>query len=441
MKDEGISIPKPLVMVNGERLIDRLLRIFMDNDATDIVVICNDLYPEVAEHLAMREEEGLPLRHIVKTTESSMHSLYEIAPLIGNDKFILTTVDTFFDENFFREYVTAFCDTDADGMMAVTDFCDDEKPLYVSTDVRNTITGFHDTKPEDCKYVSAGIYGLRHTAFPTLDKCIKEGQHRMRNFQRALVEDHHHLIAYPMGKVTDIDHTTDIQQVQKHIVGIYRAKRYSPDSVEKDRAILDATMQKLSTRGFAVSTVSEEAILATSSLPTASCYLSMARSEKVLQMLQDKPCINSSDSVKYCNHRSYITDITTQPPLWIKRTDQCREFENDVVYCTTSSDVHKATEELHLRNIDSFVMQKHYDGKHVKFYTVSGTSFFWPSGQMELERIALATGKIAGLTIFGGDAIISADGTIHIIDLNDFPSFSPCRDEAAEAIANSIKTC
>ena len=48
---EGIDSPKPLVKVGGEYLIDRLIRVFMDNDAEEIVVICNDLTTLVAQHL------------------------------------------------------------------------------------------------------------------------------------------------------------------------------------------------------------------------------------------------------------------------------------------------------------------------------------------------------------------------------------------------------
>src|SRR5574344_2147780 len=39
----GIRTPKPLVEINGEKLIDRLIRIFLANDASEIVVICNDI--------------------------------------------------------------------------------------------------------------------------------------------------------------------------------------------------------------------------------------------------------------------------------------------------------------------------------------------------------------------------------------------------------------
>ena len=40
LTDEGVLQPKPLVLLGGECLVDRLLRIFMDNGATEIAVIC-----------------------------------------------------------------------------------------------------------------------------------------------------------------------------------------------------------------------------------------------------------------------------------------------------------------------------------------------------------------------------------------------------------------
>jgi hypothetical protein len=39
-----------------------------------------------------------------------------------------------------------------------------------------------------------------------------------------------------------------------------------------------------------------------------------------------------------------------------------------------------------------------------------------------------------GVIVYGGDAIVRSDGSFVIIDFNDWPTFSPCREEAAKAI-------
>ena len=54
------------------------------------------------------------------------------------------------------------------------------------------------------------------------------------------------------------------------------------------------------------------------------------------------------------------------------------------------------------------------------------------------DDIATRASRVLSLPIYGGDAIITPDGNIHLIDFNDWPSFSSCRDEAAKAIAKRI---
>ena len=219
---EGITAPKPLVEVGGEPLIDRLVRIFMQNDADEIVVICNDSTPLVARHLLALQRDGLhgrpvPLRFVVKSTPSSMHSLHEISPYLQGGPFVLTTVDTIFRESEFQAYVEAFSHTRADGLMGVTNYVDDEKPLWVGTSLTREITGFYDAPMAPVGAVSAGIYGLQPQALSVLDRCVARGESRMRNFQRALIADGLHLLAWPFTKVFDIDHASDIAKAEESL--------------------------------------------------------------------------------------------------------------------------------------------------------------------------------------------------------------------------------
>lgn len=217
LQHEGIALPKPLVPLCGEAMIDRLIRIFRANGADEIDIIVNTLNPLTEQHLNKLRSSGLAndVRLVVKSTPSSMHSFYKLSPLLGDEPFCLTTVDTIFNEAEFSKYIEAFRRSEAEGLMAVTDFIDDEKPLYISTDETLRITGFHDTNPEGtCRYISGGIYCLRAKALKTLHRCINEGQARMRNFQRALVEDGLKLQAYPFEKILDVDHADDIAKAQ-----------------------------------------------------------------------------------------------------------------------------------------------------------------------------------------------------------------------------------
>lgn len=220
LNEEGISIPKPLVELEGEPLIDRLIRIFNQNGAEEIVIITNTLQDALTlQHLknVSQPQSKCPLRLLCKDTPSSMHSFHEMSPYLKGSDFCLTTVDTIFDEAVFRAYISDFENGHNDGLMAVTSFIDDEKPLFVATDSNMQITAFRDEASQDSKYISGGIYALRSKCFATLDRCIFEGQKRMRNFQRALIEDGMQLQAVDFGTIVDIDHADDLKVAEQFI--------------------------------------------------------------------------------------------------------------------------------------------------------------------------------------------------------------------------------
>ena len=143
-------------------------------------------------------------------------------PHLDGGPFVLTTVDTIFRTEEFARYVQAFSEAVAqgyDGLMGVTDYIDDERPLYVGVGDNDLITGFHDTYSEGLRYISGGIYGLTPNALPILRRCLEQGNSRMRNFQRALVAEGCRLKAWRFSKVLDIDHATDIAKAEEFLSG------------------------------------------------------------------------------------------------------------------------------------------------------------------------------------------------------------------------------
>ena len=207
---EGIDTPKPLIAINGIPLIDRLIDIFIRNNASSISVIVNSENHQTIAHLQAKRLD-IPFNLVVKSTPGSMYSLYELKPFLYEVPFCLTTVDTVFREKEFTAFLNEFRKNHhTDGLMGATDFVDDEKPLFLSVDDDLRILDFCDERPPDGKYVSGGIYCLHPAAWRILDFAMRSGMTRMRDFQRQLVRQGLRLKAFPFSKIVDIDHAVDI---------------------------------------------------------------------------------------------------------------------------------------------------------------------------------------------------------------------------------------
>ena len=260
------------------------------------------------------------------------------------------------------------------------------------------------------------------------------------------------------------------------ILAIQRAECYSPNSVEKDYSILHAVGERLEARGWTVEYVAEES-LAGETLPLAKAYLSMARSPKVLEMLkraeaEGRLVMNSTQGVESCT-RSRVEKVLQRlstpivPPrqgengYWLKRGDASAQTEGDVVYCKNEQELEQAKQTFASRGISDYVVSAHVEGDLVKFYGVRGAEGFFfycypnENGSMkfgderrngkphhyafDVSKLREDVFRVADVTsadFFGGDVIVRPDGSYVMIDFNDWPSYSICREEAAEAIAS-----
>ncbi len=261
------------------------------------------------------------------------------------------------------------------------------------------------------------------------------------------------------------------------LLGVYREKRFSPGMVEKDAAVLRGVLIRLAHEKypFRIESVSGEDISKVDSRPDF--VLTMAQSEESLNKLAvwmpESEVINSVDGVRNCYREKMVNILTgisvgfpetlllaiedlekvgsfPYPfPVWLKRSDVHAMYEGDVVFIQGTEALKAALVHYRERNILTLAIQRHISGRVCKFYGVGRGDFFKAyegrSGREvtgdhvpELMRLASKAAEALGLEVYGGDAVVDERGEIHIIDMNDWPSFSACCDEAAEAISRYV---
>jgi NDP-sugar pyrophosphorylase family protein len=212
LRSEGLAVPKPLVPVDGIPLIERLVTTFVANGITEVACIVNEQSLAVKEYMEGRDF-GIPVRFVVQSTPSSMHSLFALAPHLQDGRFLLSTVDSIFDAQEFAAYLRSAAGRDADGVLAVTGYIDDENPLYVRLDADGRIERF--SKEEHSPLVTGGLYVLSPRVFRETAPALERGIDRLRNFLGHLVARGYALETYQFSKIIDVDHVTDIAAAEQ----------------------------------------------------------------------------------------------------------------------------------------------------------------------------------------------------------------------------------
>ena len=269
-----------------------------------------------------------------------------------------------------------------------------------------------------------------------------------------------------------------------------RAGAYSPNHIGNDAAIFNATADELRKRGCLVDILSEENFI--NSDIDAHIIVNMCREKasiEKLKALEDAGAIviNSGYGIENCTRErmtrllmgngipypdSLIVNTNENvakallkagfSSCWIKRGDFHAMHKEDVSYCRHIEEAQDILREYWLRGIPRAVINRHLEGDLIKFYGVSGQPFFFwfypfdlghskygyeavngksqgiPFSLDYLKEICTKASDALEVKIYGGDCIVAPDGSIRIIDFNDWPSFAPCRKEAAPYIAKCI---
>lgn len=229
------------------------------------------------------------------------------------------------------------------------------------------------------------------------------------------------------------------------ILMVQRDESFSPNAVEKDLAILQAVGEKLRERGASVSYVKEELLQDKRWKlgDRVGVIFSMARSEKSLAVLQQAQAegvmvVNDPRSIEICNSRRAIDGLMRS-----NRIPAAPYYERGKgwIKADRGHDVRFAANEEEMlafkQQVEDPLLTAHVEGTLVKFYGVADR-FFSPQGYPQVAEAASRLARLVGIQVYGGDAVLLSDGTFAIIDFNDWPSFSSCREEAAAAICRLI---
>jgi hypothetical protein len=256
-------------------------------------------------------------------------------------------------------------------------------------------------------------------------------------------------------------------------LGVYREAACSPGRHrQNDAAILELVASELERSGHRVALVDVDA--AARAGRDASLVFSMSRSPAGLELLADwtragKLVVNRPDAVigtARARLAARVFDTVSLPPTrvvptaralradvsslspegrWLKGGDLYASRREDVHRVDSAGAFERVLDDFERRGIATAVLQDHVEGREIKFYAVAGDGFFhWldsgdaaartiPEGDVR-QRSAQAGAALA-LEIFGGDVVVRRDGSIVLIDLNDWPSFAPCLETGARAIA------
>jgi len=215
LKAESVDLPKPLVKINNVPLIERIISAAIANGAESISVIINEENKNVRDYLS-NKNFNVPFNLIIKSTPSSLHSFYALKPFLENKQFCLTTVDTVFAEKEFKDFIETADSNNYDGLLAITDFIDDEKPLCVDVDDKFKILKFEDSS-ENLKYATGGLYYFSANIFNEMETALNSGMMRLRNFLKMLVQKDYKIHAFRFSKIIDVDHADDIKVAEKFL--------------------------------------------------------------------------------------------------------------------------------------------------------------------------------------------------------------------------------
>jgi NDP-sugar pyrophosphorylase family protein len=219
IKTEKLKSSKGLIKVNGEYLIERIIRTGRINGITRVFCIFNSHEPEL-EHYLSTNNFGIPTKLIVPHPVSYMNTLFALASVHNKEPLFLANANYVFLEREFSEFVTySLLQKDVDGAIAVTRHLNDKKPLGVAMNDEDTILKFNDSK-DGYSWFNGGIYYFAPKILSGTNYAFQSDISGIEKFLQLLIAGGYILKAFSFSKIINVESTADIIKAEELIRGI-----------------------------------------------------------------------------------------------------------------------------------------------------------------------------------------------------------------------------
>ncbi len=209
LRSGGLLLPKPLILVAGRALIDYGLSAAAAAGVEQIACIVNEQSQGIEAH-CRQQWPHLQFEFIRRTTPSSMESLFALAPLLRAGPFLLLTTDAVFAPAALSSFLTAArAHADAQGVLALSAFIDDEKPLWARVAGNGRIAAL-GTDARGSGLVTAGLYTFDPAIFDEMAAARAGGFTALRQFLGHLLARGYRLYGERIAKTVDVDRPGDV---------------------------------------------------------------------------------------------------------------------------------------------------------------------------------------------------------------------------------------
>lgn len=205
-----------LKKVNGEFLASRIIQFSAAAGIQKVFCVLDVCEKEFYKYLS-ETDFGVPVKVILINIKDTIDSLLSLVTYLGEESFCLATYSTVLDNKVLGDFLSfSEQQEDADGILAITRYEDEENPLCVALNEDGTIMKFSDSK-DGYGWAAGGLFYVTPALLKEVQTASLTGISGLRSCLRFLIRQGFRFVGFSVSKIAKLDHFSDIKKAEKFL--------------------------------------------------------------------------------------------------------------------------------------------------------------------------------------------------------------------------------